>query len=104
MTDPACVDLSAVKKAKTKTKMSVGDSAKFLAGSKYIRDLATLVCMMTVRLYGGSGVCVFVNIQLSEKMNPPYYGALWFCVVLRCCVIGCVCVFLLDTMHDMRWR
>lgn len=43
MTDPACVDPSAVRKSKTKTKMGVQESAKFLAKSKYIRDLATLV-------------------------------------------------------------
>jgi AAA family ATP:ADP antiporter len=43
MTDPACVDANAVRKSKTKTKMTVGESAKFLAGSRYIRDLATLV-------------------------------------------------------------
>ena len=43
MTDPECVDASAAKKSKTKTKMTVRESVKFLANSRYIRDLATLV-------------------------------------------------------------
>merc|ERR1719424_1494395 len=38
VTDPACVDVTKLKKAKTKTKMSMGDSAKYLAKSPYIRD------------------------------------------------------------------
>ncbi len=43
MTDPQCVDPAAVRKSKTKTKMTLGESASFLAKSRYIRDLATLV-------------------------------------------------------------
>jgi AAA family ATP:ADP antiporter len=43
MTDPDCVDPSASKKAKTKTSMGMRESAKFLAGSPYIRNLAALV-------------------------------------------------------------
>ena len=43
ITDPECMDQVALKKAKTKTSMSLGESAKYLANSKYIRSLATLV-------------------------------------------------------------
>jgi ATP:ADP antiporter, AAA family len=43
MTDPACMTGAAVKKAKTKTKMTVGESVKFLSQSAYIRNLAMLV-------------------------------------------------------------
>ena len=43
MTDPECVDLSAQKKAKTKTSMGLKESAQFLANSPYIRNLAALV-------------------------------------------------------------
>ena len=43
MTDPECVDASAARKSKTKTKMTVGESAKFLGSNRYIRNLATLV-------------------------------------------------------------
>ena len=37
LTDPECVDQTAQKKAKTKTKMGLKESAQFLASSKYIR-------------------------------------------------------------------
>ena len=43
LTDPECMDKVAMKKAKTKTSMGLGESAKYLADSKYIRSLATLV-------------------------------------------------------------
>jgi len=44
LTDPDCVDpTKEAKRKKTKTKMSMGESAKFLGASPYIRDLATLV-------------------------------------------------------------
>ena len=47
MTDPNCVSpatqLKATSTKKKKKKMSMGDSARFLASSKYIRNLATLV-------------------------------------------------------------
>jgi len=43
MTDPNCVDLKSLKKAKTKTKMGLGESFKYLASSPYIRNLAMLV-------------------------------------------------------------
>lgn len=43
MSDPECVDPSQQKRAKTKTKMSLGDSAKHLAKSPYIRNLAAMV-------------------------------------------------------------
>jgi AAA family ATP:ADP antiporter len=45
MTDPNCVDpnMAPKKSKKKKPKMSMGESFKFLADSKYIRNLATLV-------------------------------------------------------------
>ena len=43
VTDPACMSGAAAKKAKTKTKMTVGESVKFLSQSAYIRNLAMLV-------------------------------------------------------------
>lgn len=44
LTDPLCVDPNKeAKRKKTKTKMTMGESAKFLASSPYIKDLATLV-------------------------------------------------------------
>lgn len=43
MTDPSLLPAEAVKKAKTKTKLGVKESWKYLAQSKYIRNLATLV-------------------------------------------------------------
>ena len=41
--DPDCMSEVAVRKTKTKTKMSMGESFKFLCESKYIRNLAVLV-------------------------------------------------------------
>lgn len=43
LTDPECVDETLVRKSKVKTKMTLAESAKFLADSSYIRKLATLV-------------------------------------------------------------
>lgn len=44
LTDPQCVDPNKeAKRKKQKTSMSMGDSAKFLGNSPYIRDLAVLV-------------------------------------------------------------
>merc|ERR1712100_147178 len=41
--DPECVDPNEVKKSKTKTKMTLGESVNFLRKSSYIRNLAMLV-------------------------------------------------------------
>merc|ERR1719506_174643 len=43
MTDPDCVDPNQVRKSKTKTKMSLKESAAHLAASPYIRNLAIMV-------------------------------------------------------------
>jgi len=43
MTDPGCVDPAAQRKSKTKTSMTLGESASFLAKSSYIRNLALMV-------------------------------------------------------------
>lgn len=44
LTDPACVDAGKeAKRKKTKTKMTIGESVRYLANSPYIRDLLTLV-------------------------------------------------------------
>ena len=60
VTDPRCVDPSTLKKSKTKTKMSMRDSAKYLAQSKYIRDLATLVI--------GYGMAINI-VEVTWKAN-----------------------------------
>ena len=60
VTDPECVDPSTLKKAKVKTKMSMGESAKYLAQSKYIRDLATLVV--------GYGMAINI-VEVTWKAN-----------------------------------
>jgi len=54
MTDPECVDAGAQRKAKTKTSMGLRASAKFLASSAYIRNLAALV------------VCYGMSINIVE--------------------------------------
>jgi len=72
MTDPNCVDLSAQKKAKTKTSMGIGESAKFLASSPYIRNLAALVIC-----YGMSINIVEVSWKAKLKAafpNPNDYS------------------------------
>ena len=44
LTDPECVDpTKEAKRKKTKTKMTMGESAQFLSNSPYIRDLALVV-------------------------------------------------------------
>lgn len=43
LTDPKLFEPRKQKKGKTKTKLSLGESAKYLASSKYIRNLATVV-------------------------------------------------------------
>lgn len=43
LTDPKLFDPSKKKSTKTKTKLTLAESAKYLVQSKYIRDLATLV-------------------------------------------------------------
>jgi len=43
MTDPECVDVNQQRKSKTKSKMTLKQSAAYLAKSPYMRDLATLV-------------------------------------------------------------
>lgn len=60
VTDPRCVDQSTLKKSKTKTKMSMRDSAKYLAQSKYIRNLATLVI--------GYGMAINI-VEVTWKAN-----------------------------------
>jgi AAA family ATP:ADP antiporter len=66
LTDPECMDQVAVKKAKTKTTMSLGESAKYLANSKYIRSLATLVIA-----YGMSINIVEVSWKSKLKQQFP---------------------------------
>jgi len=66
LTDPACMDQVAVKKAQTKTTMGLGDSFKFLASSKYIRNLATLVIA-----YGMSINIVEVTWKSKLKAQFP---------------------------------
>jgi len=65
LTDPECMDQVAVKKAKTKTSMSIGESAKFLASSKYIRSLATLVI--------GYGMSInIVEVSWKSKLKAQF--------------------------------
>jgi AAA family ATP:ADP antiporter len=66
LTDPECMDQVAVKKAKTKTSMGLGESAKYLANSKYIRSLATLVIA-----YGMSINIVEVSWKSKLKQQFP---------------------------------
>jgi len=65
MTDPNLVDLTKQKKAKTKTKLGLADSAKYLASSKYIRDLAMLVIA-----YGMS--INIVEVTWKSKLRAAY--------------------------------
>jgi AAA family ATP:ADP antiporter len=63
--DPACVDPSKAKGKKVKTKMGMGDSAKFLAKSRYIRDLATLVI--------GYGMAInIVEVTWKSKLKAAF--------------------------------
>ncbi len=65
MTDPKLVDLSKQKKAKTKTKLGLADSAKYLINSRYIRDLAVLVIA-----YGMS--INIVEVTWKSKLRAAY--------------------------------
>jgi len=72
MTDPACVPLETKQKAKTKTSMGLADSARFLANSAYIRNLAALVIC-----YGMSINIVEVSWKAKLKSafpNPNDYS------------------------------
>jgi AAA family ATP:ADP antiporter len=73
VTDPKCVDVTKLKKAKTKTKMSMGESAAYLAKSPYIRNMATLVVG-----YGMAINIVEVTWKANLKKafpNPAEYSA-----------------------------
>lgn len=65
VSDPKLVDPTKQRKAKTKTKLSLVDSAKYLAGSKYIRDLAMLVIA-----YGMS--INIVEVTWKSKLRAAY--------------------------------
>jgi AAA family ATP:ADP antiporter len=66
LTDPECVNPNKeAKRKKSKTSMSVGESAKFLAKSKYIRDLATLVI--------GYGMSInIVEVTWKSKLKAAF--------------------------------
>lgn len=72
ITDPDCMDVTQTKKAKTKTKMGLRESAAYLAQSKYIRNLAMLVIA-----YGMSINIVEVSWKSKLKQafpNPNDYS------------------------------
>merc|ERR1719305_1485108 len=65
MTDPECMDHVAMKKAKTKTSMGLRESAAYLANSKYIRCLATLVI--------GYGMSInIVEVSWKSKLKAQF--------------------------------
>jgi len=66
LTDPACVDQNKeAKRKKQKTSMTMGESAKFLANSPYIRDLATLVI--------GYGMAInIVEVTWKSKLKSAF--------------------------------
>lgn len=66
LTDPACVDPNKeAKRKKQKTSMSMGESAKFLANSPYIRDLATVVI--------GYGMAInIVEVTWKSKLKAAF--------------------------------
>jgi len=65
MTDPACVSKKKQVKKKSKTNMSLRDSAKFLMNSPYIRDLATLVISY--------GMCInIIEVSWKAKLKLAY--------------------------------
>eukprot|EP00599_Poterioochromonas_sp_BG-1_P015722 CAMPEP_0173163758 /NCGR_PEP_ID=MMETSP1105-20130129/20116_1 /TAXON_ID=2985 /ORGANISM="Ochromonas sp., Strain BG-1" /LENGTH=275 /DNA_ID=CAMNT_0014083885 /DNA_START=978 /DNA_END=1808 /DNA_ORIENTATION=- len=65
LTDPACVDVQNKKGKKVKTRMGFGESAKFLANSRYIRDLATLVI--------GYGMAInIVEVTWKSKLKAAF--------------------------------
>jgi AAA family ATP:ADP antiporter len=72
MTDPECVPPQALKKTKTKTKMTLKESAAYLGSSPYIRNLAALVIC-----YGMSINIVEVSWKAKLKQafpNPNDYS------------------------------
>ena len=66
LTDPECVNPNReAKRKKSKTSMSVAESAKFLSKSKYIRDLATLVI--------GYGMSInIVEVTWKSKLKAAF--------------------------------
>jgi len=66
LTDPACIDPNKeAKRKKTKTKMTMGESAKFLSASPYIRDLLTLVV--------GYGMAInIVEVTWKSKLKMAF--------------------------------
>ncbi len=66
LTDPECVDpKKEAKRKKQKTSMTMGESAKFLANSPYIRDLATLVI--------GYGMAInIVEVTWKSKLKAAF--------------------------------
>ena len=66
LTDPGCVDPKReARRKKQKTSMSMGESAKFLANSPYIRDLATLVI--------GYGMAInIVEVTWKSKLKAAF--------------------------------
>lgn len=74
LTDPECVSQEReLKRKKTKTKMTIGESAKYLASSPYIRNLALLVIC-----YGMSINIVEVSWKAKLKAafpDPNAYSA-----------------------------
>lgn len=66
LTDPLCVDpKKEAKRKKTKTKMTMAESAKFLASSPYIRDLAVLVI--------GYGMAInIVEVTWKSKLKAAF--------------------------------
>jgi len=65
LNDPTCIDESALKKAKTKTKMGLAESAKYLASSSYIRNLAMMVI--------GYGMSInIVEVTWKSRLKAQY--------------------------------
>lgn len=66
LTDPACVDQNKeAKRKKAKTKMTMKESASFLASSPYIKDLATLVI--------GYGMAInIVEVTWKSKLKTAF--------------------------------
>lgn len=66
LTDPACVDpKKEAKRKKSKTKMTTGESIKFLSNSPYIRDLAVLVI--------GYGMAInIVEVTWKSKLKAAF--------------------------------
>jgi len=65
VTDPECVDPNEVKKSKTKTKMTLGESVNFLRKSAYIRNLAMLVI--------GYGMSInLVEVTWKSKLKQQF--------------------------------